>query len=249
MYLLSNWGTKRSPALSERGLLEGLRGPPCGPRGGPRDPQVHLPVPDKRSALGGAPGAASVSSAAGPLTAANVPLPVLLFSGFRAGLLTFGGAYTAIPFIRRDAVVENPSTVPWMTDPQFLDGLALSGILPAPLIIFGTFVGYLGGGPAGALVVTAGIFLPAFAFTLIGHGMLERTVENTTLHALLDGVTAGVVGLIGATTLSLFRAEITGVPAAGIFALALLVLYRWKAKAAVAGVVLGAGLLGVIFFR
>jgi chromate transporter len=46
--------------------------------------------------------------------------------------LTFGGAYTVIPFLQRDAVVVGA----WMTNAQFLDGIALSGILPAPLIIF-----------------------------------------------------------------------------------------------------------------
>ncbi|MBA2723243.1 MAG: chromate efflux transporter, partial [Methylibium sp.] len=83
---------------------------------------------------------------------------LLFVSGLKAGLLTFGGAYTAIPFIRNDAVGRG-----WMSDGQFLDGLALSGVLPAPLIIFATFVGYVGGGPLGAIAMTAGVFLPAFA--------------------------------------------------------------------------------------
>lgn len=30
---------------------------------------------------------------------------------------------------------------------QFMDGIALAGLLPAPLVIFATFVGYIGGGP------------------------------------------------------------------------------------------------------
>ena len=45
---------------------------------------------------------------------------------------------------------------------QFVDGLAIGGVLPAPLIIFSTFVGYLAGGLAGGLAITLGIFLPAF---------------------------------------------------------------------------------------
>ena len=133
-----------------------------------------------------------------------------------------------------------------MTNRQFLDGIALSGILPAPLIIFSTFVGYVGGGPLGALAMTVGIFLPAFAFTLVGHSYLERVIHTPALHSFLDGVTAGVVGLIAATTLVLFRAGVTSVPAFIIFVLALIAIYRWKAKAAVAGIVLGAGVLGVI---
>jgi chromate transporter len=171
-------------------------------------------------------------------------LLALFFSGLRGGLLTFGGAYTAIPFLQHDAVEVGR----WMTNAQFLDGLALSGLLPAPLIIFSTFVGYIGGGPWGALLLTLGIFAPAFAFTLIGHNYVEHLVENQAAHAFLDGVTAGVVGLIGATALALLNETIVGLPAWVIFTLALLMLFRWKAKWAVAVVVLGAGVAGWLLF-
>jgi chromate transporter len=162
--------------------------------------------------------------------------------GLRAGLLTFGGAYTAIPFLQHDAVTAGA----WMTNQQFLDGLALSSILPAPLIIFSTFVGYLGNGFWGAVAITAGVFLPAFAFTLIGHQFFERMVDNTGLHAFLDGVTAAVVGLIAATALQLLIVAVPDIPAFVIFVLALVAVYTWKAKAAVAGIVLAAGLLGLL---
>jgi chromate transporter len=162
--------------------------------------------------------------------------------GLRTGLLTFGGAYTAIPFLQRDAVTVGA----WMTNQQFLDGLALSSILPAPLIIFSTFVGYLGGGPLGALALTAGVFLPAFSFTLIGHDLFERLVENQNVHSFLDGVTAAVVGLIAATAWQLFQTALPDLLSVGIFMLALFALYRWKAKTAIAVVMLGAGLLGLL---
>lgn len=174
--------------------------------------------------------------------AIDAPSVLELFGyGLRTGLLTFGGAYTAIPFLQQDAVVVGA----WMTNQQFLDGLALSSILPAPLIIFSTFVGYLGNGPLGALMITAGVFLPAFAFTLIGHQFFERLIQNDQLHAFLDGVTAAVVGLIAATAVQLLLVAVPDVPAAIIFILALIAVYQWKAKAAVAGIVLAAGLLGL----
>ena len=173
----------------------------------------------------------------------SAPSVLELFGyGLRTGLLTFGGAYTAIPFLQQDAVV----TGAWMTNQQFLDGLALSSILPAPLIIFSTFVGYLGNGALGALMITLGVFLPAFAFTLIGHQFFERLVDNKQIHTFLDGVTAAVVGLIAATAVQLLFVALPDIPAAIIFILSLIVLYKWKAKAAVAGIVLGAGLLGVL---
>jgi chromate transporter len=174
---------------------------------------------------------------------ASADAAALFFSGLKAGLATFGGAYTAIPFLRNDAVGRG-----WMTDGQFLDGLALSGILPAPLIIFSTFVGYVAGGPVGAIAMTAGIFLPAFAFSLILYDRLEAVLEVKQLHALLEGVAAGVVGLIAATTLQLGQATAERVPtlwpAAAIFAGALAVLYLWKSKLNIVAVIVAAGAAG-----
>ena len=169
----------------------------------------------------------------------------LLGSGFRAGLLTFGGAYTAIPFLKEDAVERGQ----WMTERDFLDGVALSGILPAPLIIFSTFVGYFGGGALGALAMTFGVFLPAFSFSLLFHRHLTAVVSNPLLKHFLEGVTAGVVGLIAVTTLTLARPAIPGWPAAALFAAALVVVYRWKSKLAIPAIMIGAGLMGWFWFN
>lgn len=169
----------------------------------------------------------------------------LLGSGLRAGLLTFGGAYTAIPFLKEDAVERGR----WMTERDFLDGVALSGILPAPLIIFSTIVGYFGGGPLGALAMTFGIFLPAFGFSLLFHRHLNAIVSNPPLKNFLEGVTAGVVGLIAVTTLTLGRSAIPDWRAAVIFTAALLVVYRWKSKLAIPAIMVGAGLIGWLWFN
>lgn len=169
----------------------------------------------------------------------------LFAAGLRAGLLTFGGAYTVLPFLQRDAVEVGK----WMTNAEFLDGVALSGILPAPFIIFATFVGYLGGGPLGALVLTAAIFLPAFAFTLVAHERMEQLMARPHVRPFLDGVTAGVVGVIGALAVELLLGSIRMPWAAVVFTAALLVLYRWRAKGAVAAVMAGAGVLGALGVR
>ncbi|HRJ65069.1 MAG TPA: chromate efflux transporter, partial [Brevundimonas sp.] len=178
-------------------------------------------------------------------TAGSASLSALFASGLKAGLLTFGGAYTAIPFVRNDAVGQG-----WMNDGQFLDGLALSGILPAPLIIFATFVGYVAGGPLGAVVMTAGVFLPAFAFSLLFYDRLETVLEEPRLHALLEGVAAAVVGLIAATTLQLAVTSAQRIDplavGAVIFAVALAVLYLWKSRWNVPVCILAAGAAGAL---
>lgn len=177
----------------------------------------------------------------------SVSTLALFLSGLKAGLLTFGGAYTAIPFVRGDAVGRG-----WISEGQFLDSLALSGIIPAPLVIFATFVGYIAGGLDGALAMTAGIFLPAFAFALLFYDHLERVIENERLHHFLEGVAAGVVGLIAVTAIQLGWNVSRSVPSqpAGvvIFAVALAVLYQWRSKLNVPLVVLGSAAIGVALF-
>ena len=168
----------------------------------------------------------------------------LLVTGVKAGVLTFGGAYTAIPFVQDDAVRQNG----WLTNSEFLDGLALSGIIPAPLVIFATFVGYVAGGVWGAVAITVGIFLPAFVITLLGHRYLEAAVANPRLHAVLDGVTAGVIGLVAATAIPLAATALTTLPAFAIFGVALATLYIWRAGMAVAMVVVAGGVAGLLVF-
>ena len=187
--------------------------------------------------------AATVTELAPP---ASVSAAALFLSGLKAGMLTFGGAYTAIPFVRHDAVGHG-----WVSEGQFLDSLAMSGIIPAPLIIFATFVGYLAGGLGGALAITAGIFLPAFSFALLFYDRLERVIENERLHHLLEGVAAGVVGLIAVTVLQLGWNAAHSVPSLAlgmvIFVAALALLYLWKSKFNVLAVMIGSATLGAWF--
>ena len=121
-----------------------------------------------------------------------------------------------------------------MTDAQFLDGLALSGLLPAPLVIFATFVGWVSAGPAGALAITAGMFLPAFAFSMLFYERLEALAEHRKLQSFLTGVAAAVVGLIAVTLLDLTRAAAAATPnllsTSVIFLVSLALLYAWKSK-------------------
>jgi chromate transporter len=164
----------------------------------------------------------------------------IFWEGLKAGLVTFGGAFTVIPYLN-DAAVEGKH---WLTESQFVDGLALSGILPAPLIIFSTFVGYIAGGLVGALVMTLGIFIPAFVFPIFFHRQLVGIAENERLRPFLLGVAAGVIGLIAAVTVDIVDTSVVDVPTAVLAIGGFLVLNRWHGKLTVLYVVLGSGLIG-----
>jgi chromate transporter len=114
------------------------------------------------------------------------------------------------------------------------------------LIIFSTFVGYIAGGLVGALLITLGIFLPAFVFPIFFHRGLVAIAENPRIRPFLLGVAAGVIGLIAAVTVDIVD---TGVVDAwtGLLAIAaFLALLRWHGKLTVLYVVLGCGLAGAL---
>lgn len=112
---------------------------------------------------------------------------------------------------------------------MFLDAIALGQIIPTPLVMFVTFIGYMGGGVWGAILMTIGIFLPAFSFTLIGHRLFERIVDIKIVRAVLDGITASVIGQVGVTSIELIRdTAAKSAAAALIFGVSLAFMYQIK---------------------
>jgi chromate transporter len=200
----------------------------------------------------------TTAAAGGGVSLSIAPLPAVLFvlgavtlsltaeiflEGLKAGLLTFGGAYTVIPYLQESAVDGHG----WLTNAEFLDGIALSGVLPAPLIIFSTFVGYQAGGLGGSLAMTFGIFLPAFVFPIFFHRGLVAVADSPRIRPFLLGVAAGVIGLIAAVTVEILKDSVVDIPTAILAASAFAVLYRFHGKLTVLAVVLGCGVVGAAF--
>jgi chromate transporter len=73
-------------------------------------------------------------------------------------------------------------------------------------------------------------------------------IHNPALHNFLEGVTAGVVGLIAITTIKFGLAAIPNLSAAAICMAALVLLYRWKSMLVVPVLVIGAGAAGWFLF-
>ncbi|RYC80565.1 hypothetical protein BFJ63_vAg16552 [Fusarium oxysporum f. sp. narcissi] len=186
---------------------------------------------------------------------AKTPSLINLFVlGLVAGTLSFGGAYTAIPFVQVEAVLMGA----WLPQSVFIDGIAIGNILPAPLVIFATFVGFqgayldgsIGNAFAGAIIITLGMFFPCFLFTIAGHELLEKLVRNKFLASFFDGLCGSVIGVIAIIAAQILKASIVGSlervkdkpigdvidttaqvgPAAVLYMLALAVLYKFTNK-------------------
>ena len=109
-------------------------------------------------------------------------------------------------------VVVQPVTViypPWVVVEQGRPHRYRQGYEPAPVVqgqvsyCNSATVGKVLGGLGGALATTAGMFLPAFAFSLIFYERVEQVAEHPRLYRTLDGVAAAAVGIIAATLIQL----------------------------------------------
>ena len=175
------------------------------------------------------------------VTAAAVALPSLFAYFLKVGSVLFGSGYVLFAVLRGDLV----ERYHWLTEVQLLDAIAVGQITPGPVFTSATFIGYLLGGPGGAVAATVGIFLPAFVFTALSAGLLHRLRRSPVAQAFMEGVNAAAVALIAVVALTLARTAIADVSTAWI-ALVAALLVSWArlnaswvlAAAAVAGFLL-----------
>jgi chromate transporter len=131
-----------------------------------------------------------VASASG--TAIGITLPAIFVTFLKVGVVLFGSGYVLVALLRSELV----DGLGWLTERQLLDAVAVGQATPGPLFSTATFVGYVLAGPAGAVVATVGIFLPAFIAVALSIPLLERLRGSGPARAFLDGVNVAAVGLI-----------------------------------------------------
>jgi len=143
------------------------------------------------------------------------------------GSVLFGGGYVLVALLEPWAV----GRYGWVTSAQFLDGVALTQAVPGPISTLSAFVGYAAAGVPGAILGTAGIYLPAFVSVLLVAPRMERLREQAAVRRALVGVVAVVAGAVVGVGISLAGAGVRD-PWGGAVALAALALaIRWKVPA------------------
>jgi chromate transporter len=162
--------------------------------------------------------------AAVPVTAAPFGLGLLFLVFLKIGSVLFGSGYVLLAFLRADFV----ERLGWLTEQQLLDAIAVGQITPGPVFTTATFIGYLLGGPAGAVVATVGIFLPAFMFVALTRPLIERMRRSSWTGALLDGINAGSLAMMAFVLAQLTRAAVTDVLTAAIATISLIVIARFR---------------------
>jgi chromate transporter len=121
-----------------------------------------------------------------------------LFEAFyRSGALVFGGGHVVLPLLCEAFV-----TPGWVSDHAFLAGYGAAQAVPGPLF---TFAAYLGAvvktslhGLTGAALGLIGIFLPGVLILMGTLPFWETFRKRAGAQAVMRGVNAAVVGLLGA---------------------------------------------------
>ena len=178
----------------------------------------------------------------------------LFLTFLKIGAFTFGGGYAMLPLIQEEVLGHG-----WMELEDLVNFMAVSESTPGPLAVnLSTYIGAETAGFPGALCATLGVVLPSFVIILIVARCFAAFQENGIVKGCMNGLRPAVVGMIGASLLSVAGTAFpltAGWPAlagAGVL-LAAALIASWKnvhpiliiLASAAAGIALGyAGVLG-----
>ncbi|CEM39786.1 unnamed protein product [Vitrella brassicaformis CCMP3155] len=190
-------------------------------------------------------------------------------SFYRTGSMIFGGGQVVLPLILEEVSTssESCSTIDgktvcdtvveptireggrsWVSEEEFLAGLAISQSFPGPLFNFSSYLGWLVGEFPGALLCWLGLFSPG---VILIFGLLpfwKQLRKASIYRRALPGLNASAAGLVFAACASLCFKALDNSPfvhtsvCIGMIGFALIYAYKLSAPL----VVITGGILGII---
>jgi len=148
---------------------------------------------------------------------------------YRSGALVFGGGHVVLPLLREAFV-----TPGWVSDDAFLAGYGAAQAVPGPVF---TFAAYLGAvlktepnGVAGAVVGTVSIFLPGLLILMGTLPFWDAFRMRVGAQAVMRGVNAAVVGLLGAALYNpIWTTSVKGPLDVALALVGFVLLVAWRA--------------------
>lgn len=153
-----------------------------------------------------------------------VSLIVLFLTFLKIGSVLYGSGYVLLAFLESEFV----EGLGVLTQGQLVDAVAIGQLTPGPVFTTAASIGYMLGGVPGALVSSAGIFLPSFVLVALLNPILHKLRASKNLKFLLDGINIASLALMAAVLIRLTQTSITSIPAAIVGLISLIALMKYK---------------------
>jgi chromate transporter len=168
----------------------------------------------------------------------------LLDAFYRSGALVFGGGHVVLPLLRNAFVATG-----WVTDDVFLAGYGAAQAVPGPLFTFAAYLGAVAAPlphrVAGAVLGLTGIFLPGILILIGVLPFWEEFRVRSGAQAVMRGINAAVVGLLGAALYSpIWTGSVKTAADFSVVLIGFVLLTVWRAPPLM--IVLGGALAGIV---
>jgi chromate transporter len=167
---------------------------------------------------------------------------------YRSGALVFGGGHVVLPLLQGAVVAPG-----WVSEDAFLAGYGAAQAVPGPLFTFAAYLGAVMGPPPNGVLGWAlglvAVFLPGLLLHLGTLPFWETFRRRPGTQAVMRGINAAVVGLLGAALYSpIWTSAVQGPRDFAVALVGFVLLVAWKAPpvvvvavSALAGAVLALG--------
>lgn len=111
----------------------------------------------------------------------------------KIGAFTIGGAYAMIPLIKREVCETNK----WLSEEEFLDGLAAAQSCPGPIAInLSIYVGYHLAKTKGVAIAVLGTVIPSLISIILIASLFNRYAELELVRKAFHGLRPALVAMI-----------------------------------------------------
>jgi len=167
----------------------------------------------------------------------------LIDAFYRSGALVFGGGHVVLPLLREAFVAPG-----WVSNDAFLAGYGAAQGIPGPLFSFAAYLGAVvqpspHGLPGAGLGLLA-IFLPGMLIVVAALPFWNSLRQRAGAQAIMRGVNAAVVGLLGAALYNpIWTSSVRTAADLGVALIGFVLLTAWRTPPLL--VVVVSALLGV----
>jgi chromate transporter len=146
----------------------------------------------------------------------------------KVGSVLYGSGYSLLAYLNYDLVTRWG----WLTKDQLLNAVAVGQFTPGPVFTTATFIGFILGGPAGAIAATVGIFLPSFIFIALSDKLVPKANSPGVVRTFLDGVNVASLAIMAVVALKLSQDALRDWLTVSIAVASLLLLVRYRINSA-----------------